>query len=76
MEAGSCDLDLKYGPGDEETLDLFIPDGPGSPPLHIFIHGGYWQLLSKNESSFAAPTFQKQGSAFAALNYTLAHISH
>ena len=72
LSSGSCDLDLQYGPGDEETLDLFLPNESGSAPLHVFIHGGYWQLLSKNESCFAAPMFQRSGSYFAALNYTLA----
>lgn len=72
ISSGSCDLDLQYGPGDEETLDLFLPEKSGSAPLHVFIHGGYWQLLSKNESCFAAPMFQRSGSYFAALNYTLA----
>lgn len=68
----TCDLDLQFGPGKEETLDLFMPEDPEQTPLHVFIHGGFWQLLSKNESSFAAPMFQEHGSFFAALNYTLA----
>lgn len=67
-----CETDLRYGPGAEETLDLFTSPGNVSAPLHVFIHGGYWQLLSKNESCFAAPMFQQHGSYFAALNYTLA----
>ena len=72
LHANTCQPDLRYGPGDEETLDLFTPGRPGPASLHVFIHGGYWQLLSKNESCFAAPMFQKHGSYFAALNYTLA----
>jgi arylformamidase len=72
LRANTCQSDLRYGPGDEETLDLFKPARPGEAPLHVFIHGGYWQLLSKNESCFAAPMFQRHGSYFAALNYTLA----
>ncbi len=67
-----CKPDLHYGAGAEETLDLFLPDGSSPAPLHVFIHGGYWQLLSKDESCFAAPMFQQQGSSFAAVNYTLA----
>jgi arylformamidase len=67
-----CEPDLRYGPGAEETLDLFMPAGPSPAPLHVFIHGGYWQRLSKDESCFAAPMFQQHGSYFAALNYTLA----
>lgn len=72
LAASAAELDLRYGPGEEETLDLFMPTGPDQGPLQLFIHGGYWQLLSKNESCFAAPMFQKHGSYFAALNYTLA----
>jgi arylformamidase len=40
--------------------------------LMVYIHGGYWQELSKEESSFAATNFQKQGFHFAVLDYTLA----
>jgi len=67
-----CEPDLRYGAGAEETLDLFLPAESGLAPLHVFIHGGYWQLLSKDESCFAAPLFQQRGSYFAAVNYTLA----
>ncbi len=72
LKDNACDADQRYGPGAEETLDLFLPAERGSSPLHVFIHGGYWQLLSKDESCFAAPLFQQHGSMFAALNYTLA----
>ncbi len=72
VERELCEPDLRYGPGAAETLDLFLPAESGPAPLHVFIHGGYWQLLSKNESCFAAPLFQQQGSYFAAVNYTLA----
>lgn len=72
LRQNNCHLDLKYGPGDNETLDLFTPDNAAPGPLQVFIHGGYWQLLSKDESCFAAPFFQRHASWFAALNYTLA----
>lgn len=72
LEMNACEVDLRFGPGEEETLDLFLPAERTGAPLHVFIHGGYWQQLSKNESCFAAPAFQQHGSAFAALNYTLA----
>lgn len=68
-------LDLAYGAGSAQRLDLFVPAAPaasGAPPLLVFIHGGYWQELSKNESSFAAADALAQGFAFAALDYTLA----
>jgi len=69
---GSYRPDLAYGAHEDERLDLFLPETANRAPLHIYIHGGYWQALSKNDSLFAAPTFQRQGNYFAALNYTLA----
>lgn len=69
---GGSELDLRYGDTSEETLDLFVPPGCDGAPLHVYIHGGYWQLLSKDESSFAATMFQDQGSSLAVINYTLA----
>lgn len=68
-------LDLAYGDRASRRLDLFLPplaDAAAPPPLLVFIHGGYWQELSKNESSFAAADALAQGFAFAALDYTLA----
>lgn len=63
---------LQYGTSETQTLDLFFPTHKSKRKLHVYIHGGYWQELSKNESSFAATTFQEAGCHFAALNYTLA----
>jgi arylformamidase len=68
-------VECRYGPKPANTIDLVLPDqsnGKGPCPLVIFIHGGYWQELSKNESIFAAPEFLAQGMAFAAVDYTLA----
>lgn len=68
---------LAYGPAASNTLDLFLPPaddlaGSDLPPLLLFIHGGYWQELSKNESLFAAEDCIAAGAAIAALDYTLA----
>lgn len=63
--------DLRYGPAPEETLDMFparVPDAP----LMVFVHGGHWQELSKNEASFPARGMVAAGAAFAALGYGLA----
>ncbi len=65
----ACHTDLSFGPDKEETLDLF-PAGDGAP-LFVFIHGGYWRLLSKDDSSFMAPNLVSQGIAVAAVNYSL-----
>jgi arylformamidase len=62
---------LGYGEDCDDLLDLF-PAGNAGSALHIFIHGGYWQELSKNESTFAGADFVDQGVSFAAIDYTLA----
>ena len=63
--------DLAYGATPAEVLDFFPAESPGSP-VQVFIHGGYWRLLGKDESSFAAPAFVRRGAGFVALNYALA----
>ena len=72
--AGSpgCLTNLRYGNREKQTLDLFLPENHNRTPLHIFIHGGYWQQLDKSDGSFGAPPFLKSGAAYCALNYTLA----
>jgi len=65
-----------YGDDPVETLDLFRPDAADAPaPVVVYIHGGYWQELSKDEHSFPAPLWNDQGFAYAALNYGLAPAS-
>ncbi len=66
--------ELSYGAKPSQRFDLFCPENAEEKifPLVVFIHGGYWQELSKKESSFAAPTWVENEIAFAALDYTLA----
>jgi arylformamidase len=62
---------LAYGPHPRHTLDLFVPDGLSSPPLHVFLHGGYWQAMSKESSGFVAEGLVQAGVAVAVVNYRL-----
>jgi len=63
-------LDLRYGPGPKQTLDLFAP---ATRPLgtFVFIHGGYWRSLDKVDFSFVAVPLVERGIAVALLNYDL-----
>jgi arylformamidase len=63
---------VRYGTTDTQTLDLFVPAGVARPPVLVFIHGGYWQELSKQDSAFAATSCLAHGIAYAAVDYTLA----
>ena len=65
-------LDVAYGRGPNETLDLFVPDEPvNGAPVMVFIHGGYWRSLDKADHSFVAPPFVAQGACVAVINYAL-----
>jgi arylformamidase len=69
-----CRLDVAFGPTHDETLDIF-PAGENTP-VHIFIHGGYWKMLSKNEFSYVANAFVPKGVATVVINYGLIpHVS-
>ncbi len=63
---------VTYGPLASNTLDIVVPNGDAPAPLLVFIHGGYWQELSKTESFLPAPDCLARGVGFAAVDYTLA----
>jgi arylformamidase len=62
--------ELRYGPASKETLDLFLPAGRARGTF-VFLHGGYWRMLDKNEFSFVATHFVAAGYAVAVVNYDL-----
>ncbi|MBS0319201.1 MAG: alpha/beta hydrolase [Proteobacteria bacterium] len=64
-------LDVRFGPGPKETLDLFLPRGAVHGTL-LFLHGGYWRSLDKADHSFVAPAYLQHGYAVAVANYDLA----
>ncbi len=66
-----CHLDLAFGPGPMEKLDI-LPAEQGGAPLHVFIHGGYWYSLDKADYSYVAEGFRPHGIATAVNNFGLA----
>ena len=62
--------DLRYGEGPGETLDVFPAERPGAPVV-VFIHGGYWRSLDKDDHSFVAPALRDQGACVVVVNYAL-----
>ncbi|XP_067403270.1 kynurenine formamidase [Emydura macquarii macquarii] len=66
-------LHVPYGGGDREKLDIYLPTDPsGAFPLVLYIHGGYWQFLSKEVSGFVASPLVTQGIAVVAVGYDVA----
>ncbi len=66
----SARLDLPYGDGPNETLDVF-PAGSAKAPVLVFIHGGWWRSLDKSDQSFIAPPFVERGAMVVLPNYAL-----
>jgi arylformamidase len=66
-------LDLPYGDSPRQAIDLFLPQAPRpSPPLLVFIHGGYWQTRDRKDFSFVAERLVEAGAAVALVGYDLA----
>ncbi len=65
---------VRYGSLERNLLDVFAPKGAAPKdgwPTIIFIHGGYWQRLWKDDWSVIAKPYIANGMAAAILGYTL-----
>jgi arylformamidase len=66
------EANLRYGEGPSEALDLFFPEGNATNlPVHIFIHGGYWRMFSKDDYSLVANSVTKAGAIAVVIGYAL-----
>ena len=68
--AGRAKLDIAYGSGARNRLDLFLP-AERPKGLVVFIHGGYWLELDKSYWSHLAAGSVASGYAVAIPSYTL-----
>jgi arylformamidase len=71
MRSNNRRLDVRYGGGPNEHLDIYPTSVPDAPVL-VFIHGGYWRSMDKREHAFVAPPFTKEGVCVVVPNYALA----
>ncbi|XP_078510001.1 kynurenine formamidase [Lissotriton helveticus] len=70
-------LNIPYGSEDGEKLDIYLPSKSiDAFPLLVYIHGGYWQELSKEESGFLAAPMVAKGIAVVAVDYDIAPKGH
>ncbi|MEU1725546.1 alpha/beta hydrolase [Nonomuraea sp. NPDC005692] len=62
---------LVYDRPSGERLDVWgVGDRPR--PVFVFVHGGYWRALSRQDSAFMARMLDANGIATVAVDYTLA----
>ena len=65
-------LDLAYGSHPDERLDLYYPENvSGLPPIHVFVHGGYWRANRKEDYGFLAETVCAAGAVLGVIGYSL-----
>ena len=69
-----CREDVSCGDHADQVIDIFPATGKDgkSAPVFVFIHGGYWRMLSHKESSFMAENMVANGIAVVSVNYSLA----
>ena len=65
-----CSLDIRYGNGDKQKLDVFRSADSSAPTL-VYFHGGYWQRGDKSIYSFIAPPFVAAGINVVVVGYDL-----
>jgi arylformamidase len=69
-EALNCQLDIRYGEGEKQKLDIFLC-GDKSAPTLIYFHGGYWQRGDKSIYSFLATPYNNAGVNVVVAGYDL-----
>ena len=62
--------DVRYGPGELETMDIY-PTPRADAPVLVFIHGGFWRSSDKSLHGFLAPAFTTAGAMVVVPNYAL-----
>ena len=65
----SFEPNITYGAHQREVLDFYR--APQAKGTLIYIHGGYWRMLSKVETSWVADGFIDHGASVALINYPL-----
>ena len=64
------DRDISYGNSKSQSFDFF--SAGNNAPVIVFLHGGFWQMRSKDDFTFVAPPLVEEGLSVAMLGYRLA----
>jgi arylformamidase len=60
---------VSYGPHKANLLDIWIAEGEGPHPLHVYIHGGGWIGGDKTRKGNPEKAWLAKGISYAAINY-------
>ena len=61
---------LAYGDSERQVVDIF-PAAKPNAPVNLYIHGGYWRAVSKDDVSQIANHFHAKGVTAVLLEYDL-----
>ncbi|RPH45584.1 MAG: alpha/beta hydrolase [Burkholderiales bacterium] len=64
-------LDVRYGAGEREAVNVYAARGAAPAPVLVWIHGGYWMSLTKAQNDFVALGFVPHGVAVVNVEYDL-----
>jgi arylformamidase len=59
----------RYGAGDANLVDIFVPPNARGVPVLVYIHGGAWTRNSRQDASFPAPALIGRGAAYLAPDF-------
>jgi len=65
-------VEIRYGPGSSQAIDVFLPEGPGPHPVAIVIHGGCWRDppgAGREQLRHLGPELTRQGIAVWSIGY-------
>jgi arylformamidase len=68
------DYDIAYGDSKFQSFD-FLFAGETAPVI-VFLHGGFWQMRSKDDFTFISPPLVEAGFSVAMLGYRLAPLAN
>ena len=69
---GRFDANVRYGPHRKHKLDVVVPDGEGSWPVIVFIHGGGWIVGDKWRARSLCRNLAARDFVAVNVNYRLA----
>ncbi len=74
--SASYSANVRYGAGERNVLDIYLPESDQPTPLVIFFHGGAYYLGDKSDiSADDIRAFLEAGIAIATINYSFINVS-
>ncbi len=68
-------LQVAYGEAPAQSVDVFLPDGPGPHPVAVLIHGGCWSAntAGREQMRHLGPVLTRRGIAVWSIGYRRAN---